>query len=132
MKKLLTIIIISVQLSIAKVEVIASETCEVETLSYYDIKNLFMVKKRSFDNVSVTVLDNSDKSIYVLFLEKYLKKSPRMMKTYWVRMLFTGKKTAPKKFSIDELKELDTKTKCYMTYTSSDNIPESWTKVSVK
>lgn len=132
MKKLLFITILSLQLLNADIRLIVSQSCQVEQLSFYEIKSLFMLKKRSVNNQSVTILNRSDKYVYDRFLEKYMKKSPRMMKAYWVRMLFTGKKTEPRKISLETLNGLDVNKQCYMSYTKVDNIPKDWHEVSIK
>jgi len=98
----------------------------------HEIKNIFMIKKRSIEDEPVIVLDSYDKEIYTIFINKYLNKSSRKMKVYWTRMLFTGKKIPPKKLSIDELKLIDTNSSCYLTYVEENSIPESWSIINIK
>jgi hypothetical protein len=91
-----------------------------------------MLKKKSIDNEPITILDSLDKEVYNLFIKKYLKKSPRKMKVYWTRMLFTGKKIPPKKLSIKEVTFLDTKNSCYFSYVKADDKPKNWSFITIK
>ena len=116
----------------ADIKIIASPLCEIETLSMYEIKNIFMVKKRSINDVSVIILDSLEKETYNVFIKKYLNKSSRKMKVYWTRMLFTGKKTPPKKLSIEEINLLDTNSSCYLSYIEEKNKPKNWSIIPIK
>lgn len=132
MKNFIIFIILFIEVLHADVSLVASPMCKVSELTQHEVKKLFMLKKTSFNNEDITVLDNSNKEVYEKFLSIYLKKTPRKMKVYWVRMLFTGKMIAPKKFSSEELKDLETKNSCYLSYVELENKPEDWSRVVVK
>jgi len=116
----------------ADIKIIASPLCKIENLSIYEIKNIFMLKKRSIAGESITVLDSLEKETYTIFIKKYLNKSSRKMKVYWTRMLFTGKKIPPKKLSLEELKDLDTNNSCYLSYVKEDAKPKNWSIINIK
>ena len=128
MKYFIILLILFIQSLHAEVKIMIAPTCKLETLTTHEVKHLFMIKKKSINNESITVLDNSDKEIYKEFLKKYLKKSPRKMKVYWVRMLFTGKKVAPKKFSLD----MNTTDNCYVSYFEETEKPSDWKVIEIK
>jgi len=133
MKKFIILIIIFISSLNAEIQIIASPLCKMESLSIYEIKNIFMLKKRSIENEQITILDNSNKETYNIFIKKYLNKSSRKMKVYWTRMLFTGKKIPPKKLSIEELKLLATNnSSCYLSYVEEDSKPKSWSILNIK
>jgi len=132
MKKFIILIMFCVSLLNADIKIIASPLCKIETLSTYEIKNIFMVKKRSINDEPLIVLDSLNKDTYNIFIKKYLKKSSRKMKVYWTRMLFTGKKIPPKKVSIKEISELDTTSSCYLAYVQEENKPKDWSIISIK
>ena len=132
MKKFVILSMFFISFLYADIKIIASSLCKVETLSIYDAKNLFMVKKRSIDNEPIIIIDNSNNEIYNIFIKKYLKKSSRKMKVYWTRMLFTGKKMPPKKLSQEELLSLDTNKSCYLSYMEEDNKPINWNIIKIK
>jgi len=101
-------------------------------LTKSDIRQLFMLKKRHINDESFVVVDSSDTSTYSVFIEKFISKSSYNMKAYWTRMLFTGRKIPPKKFSIDELDELKKENNCYITYVDLQNKPEFWKTITVE
>jgi len=131
MKKFIILIITFITFLDADIKIIASPICKVESLSQNEIKNIFMLKKRSIEEESINVLDSLDKETYAIFIKKYLNKSSRKMKVYWTRMLFTGKKIPPKKLSIDELNSLDTNRSCYLTYVEEDKKLKNWSIINI-
>jgi len=132
MKILIILIIFLISLLNADVKIIASPLCKVEALSRHEIKNIFMVKKRSIANKPVIILDSLNREVYTIFIKKFLNKSSRKMKVYWTRMLFTGKKIPPKKISIKELNILDTNSSCYLSYVEEKNKPNKWSFINIK
>ena len=132
MKNLLILILFMISFLYADIQIISSPECRVETLSRHDVKNIFMLKEKSIEDEPVTVLESSDHETYRFFVKKYLKKSIRKMKVYWTRMLFTGKKIPPKKFSSEELTLLDTNGSCYISYLPVEKKPKDWKILIVK
>lgn len=128
MKYFMILSILILQVLNAEVKVMASPSCKIETLTEHEVKHLFMLKRKSINNEEITVLDNSQEEVYKEFLKQYLKKSPRKMKVYWVRMLFTGKKVAPKKFSEDT----NTTSSCYLSYFEETKQPSEWKVIEIK
>jgi hypothetical protein len=132
MKYLIILIILFVNLAHADVKIIASKSCKVDLLSKKDVKDLFMIKKKSISGESVIVIDSTEKDIYKVFVKEYMNKSLKNIKTYWVRMLFTGRKIPPKKLSLQDITSLDSKKSCYITYAKVDKTPKGWKEITVK
>lgn len=132
MKYLIIILILFSMTLKADLVIIASKTCKIKELSMYDVKSLFMIKKKSINNEKIIVLDSENLKLYETFVDKYLKKSQRQMKVYWVRMLFTGKKVAPKRFLIENFSSLETNKNCYLTYIEEENLPKEWQIIKIK
>lgn len=132
MKKFILLNIFFLSILFADIKIIASHSCKVESLSEQDAKSLFMLKKKSINDESITVVESSDKEIYKYFIKKYLKKSSRKIKVYWTRMLFTGKKIPPKKISKEELYGLDTNNSCYISYLEEFDKPTNWKILEIK
>jgi len=132
MKKTIILIMFFISFLNADIDIIASPSCKIDVLSIHEVKNIFMIKKRSIEDESIIVLDSKDKNTYAIFIKEYLNKSTRKMKVYWTRMLFTGKKIPPKKLSIEELNNLDTHNSCYLSYAEEYNIPKGWSIVNIK
>lgn len=116
----------------AEVEIVASEVCQVEHISQGDIKKIFMLKTTSIEGESVKVLDNADKKTYTDFVETYLHKSLKKIKTYWIRMLFTGRKIPPPKVSLLEFNSTDATYNCYLSYVEVGEKPKNWKIVEIK
>lgn len=116
MKYIIIVSIILLNFLNAEINIVASQACQLENVSKSEVKNLFMLKENTVNGEAIKVIDRSEKRTYKKFVTTYIKKSVRRMKTYWVRMLFTGKKTPPKKFSLIELNTLTDDGKCYLSY----------------
>jgi hypothetical protein len=133
MKNIIILILIAFTFTKAEVQIVASEACKIEFISKSDIKKLFTLKKKAINNELIVVLDTSDKELYKQFIRRYLKKSLRKIKTYWIRMLFTGKKIAPKKLSSNQLSSLEDKGICHLSYVQATiNKPKEWKIIDVK
>ena len=92
-----------------------------------------MLKKRTIARESIKIIDSSEKITYKKFIKQYMNKSPRRMKTYWTRMLFTGKKIPPKKLSSAELNALDSGRGCYLSYIVYKELkPKDWKIIKIK
>ena len=134
MKNLIILLLMVFNFAYADIKIIASSACRIEVVAKSDIKNLFMLKKSLISGESITIIDSSEKTTYKDFLKKYMNKTPRRMKTYWIRMLFTGKKIPPQKLSLDELNSLDdTEFGCYLSYTIDEvSKPKDWKIVTIR
>jgi len=133
MKQIIISTILLLTFSNANIDIVASENCNVKSLSKSDIKKLFLVKKKSVSGEKVIVLDSEESGLYGQFVEEYLNKSVRKIKTYWVRMLFTGKSMPPKKVSVDALKAINDDKTCHITYVNNkDDIPKNWKMITVQ
>ncbi|CAA6813315.1 MAG: Unknown protein [uncultured Sulfurovum sp.] len=133
MKKIIIVTFLLLTFLTANVEIVSSKSCKVESLSKSDIKKLFMLKRKSIANEKIVVLDSSNKKLYHSFIADYLNKSVRKIKTYWVRMLFTGKKIPPKKLSLVELHNLEDEETCHISYVARErDMPINWKIIHVK
>jgi len=133
MKYLIVLTIIFFSFAHAEVRLVGSKGCVVESLSSEDIKKIFLLKKKSIENQRVTPIDRSNRELYYQFITTYLNKSVRKMKTYWVRMLFTGKKIPPKKLSLRGLEDLKDETSCYLSYINKGEAkPKGWKNIVIQ
>lgn len=134
MKYIIVLSIILLNVLNAEVNIVASQACKLETASKSDIKKLFMLKENQLNGESIKIVDRVRKPIYKKFLKTYLNKSLRRMKTYWVRMLFTGKKTPPKKLLLEELNLLCEDEKCYLSYIEEQEMSnmQNWKVLKIK
>ncbi len=132
MKYFIFIIIFLASFLNADIKFIASPVCKFKSIKKNEIKQLFMLKKSSINEENIKVIDNTDRKIYANFTKTYIGKSARKMKIYWTRMLFTGRKLPPKKFSTNRLKNLKDSSTCCVSYVDKKDIIEFWQTILVK
>ena len=88
------------------------------------ISRIFLGKTRGFpgggDAIPVSFKDGSATSKE--FTKSVLKKSPKQLKAYWAKMIFTGKGTPPKQLELDsEMVDLVSKNPSFIGYVASGN-----------
>lgn len=88
------------------------------------ISRIFLGKTRGFpgggDAIPVTFKDGSASSKE--FTKSVLSKSPKQLKAYWAKMIFTGKGTPPKQLEQDsEMVDLVSKNPSFIGYVTSGN-----------
>lgn len=127
MRYLLSILLITITANATTINIIASNGCSFNSITYKSLKDLFMKKTKYYKYNYIEVLDNTN--LYKRFIVKYLKKSPTKMHIYWTRMIFTGTKKPPKKVPDEKLIQVDT-TGCKVSYTSFNYI-EGWKVLNV-
>ncbi len=120
--------------AIAETTVIVNGSLPVNELSEYDLKQIFIGKKRNWKNgdliVPVTLTSgNTHKS----FLNRFLKKSESQFKTYWKKMVFTGKAQALKEFDSEkDLVAFVASTKGAVGYIDSATPHEGMKKINIR
>lgn len=84
--------------AVAEVAVVVSAKSSVATLTAEQVSGIFLGKSRSFPDGSPAVaIDQAESSpIRIEFYTKVLGKDEAQMKSYWSRLVFTGKGTPPK------------------------------------
>lgn len=105
MKKSLFFLLLSSSsiLCSAEVAVIVSSNNSNSNISAADISKVFLGKSKSFpDGTQAIAIDQNDNSAARNeFNDKVLGKSSSQLKSYWSRLIFTGKGTPPKQVAND-------------------------------
>ena len=105
MKKSLFFLLLSSSsiLCSAEVAVIVSSNNSNSNISAADISKVFLGKSKSFpDGTQAIAIDQNDNSAARdEFNDKVLGKSSSQLKSYWSRLIFTGKGTPPKQVAND-------------------------------
>jgi hypothetical protein len=105
MKKSLFFLLLSSSsiLCSAEVAVIVSSNNSNSNISTADISKVFLGKSKSFpDGTQAIAIDQNDNSAARdEFNDKVLGKSSSQLKSYWSRLIFTGKGTPPKQVAND-------------------------------
>ena len=105
MKKSLFFLLLSSSsiLCSAEVAVIVSSNNGNSNISAADISKVFLGKSKSFPDGSqaIAIDQNDDSAARKEFNDKVLGKSDSQLKSYWSRLIFTGKGTPPKQLAND-------------------------------
>ena len=114
----------------AETTIIINESVPVDELSMNDVKQIFTGKKRSWENGDIiipAVLTRGE--THENFLTKFTQKSRMQFRTYWKKLVFTGKAQALNEFgSESDLVEFVAGTKGAIGYIDSDS-PHKGVKV---
>ncbi|MCK5521388.1 MAG: substrate-binding domain-containing protein [Candidatus Marinimicrobia bacterium] len=71
-----------------------------DNLSSADVKNIFLGKKKSWDNGSkIIICTLKSGATHENFITQVVKKQPGQFDMYWKQLVFTGRGTMPKSFS---------------------------------
>ena len=131
MKNLFILILLLISSINADSIIIKTQHCSFESLEEKQIKYIFLGKLTNINNQTITPINSNNEKTYSDFTEKYLRKSPSKVRTYWTRMLFTGKAKPPMSIDIKmDTKQLLLENKCFVTYTENHPI-EGWDKVEI-
>lgn len=115
MMKFILLIIFS-SYTFASLLVVSSKNCNFNNLNQNDLKNLYLGLTTEVNNQEVMIYDRDEKNLHDEFIVDYLKKTPILIKKYWVRMLFTGRGKPPKKITIQEWNDILKDDKCSIFY----------------
>lgn len=134
MKKILSLIILATslvfpQFSYAEIEVIVHPSNE-SILDKTSIMRIYLGKTRAFPNgdeaIPITLAEGNETEIE--FSVNILGKTPKQLKAYWAKMLFTGRGTPPR--------QLDTTNEILSLIANNPNligfVPEGYADSSVK
>lgn len=89
----------------AEILIVTNKNTKIDTLSKNVIRYLYLKKINSINDISLIPLTNKDKSRHEEFVNKILDKSISQYNSYWARLVFTGKKSIPKKLTDNEICE---------------------------
>jgi ABC-type phosphate transport system substrate-binding protein len=110
----------------AEILIIANKDVSETSLSPQEIREIFLGKRVLWsDNSRIRFAASGDPKIHELFLEQYIRLSQADWKTYWKRMVFTGRGLPPQMIPTEaEIIEFVSKTKGSVGYVSSEGIQE--------
>ncbi len=99
-----------------------------DAISQGDISKIYLGKIKKFPGGKQALpLDKSEgEALRVQFLDKVVKKSEQQMKSYWSRLIFTGKGVPPKILSSDaEIVETVSRNPDAIGYVDSSSVNDS-------
>jgi ABC-type phosphate transport system substrate-binding protein len=105
---------------------IVAEGTDTSNVSKQDIRKMFtnrLKKWPSGESVKLTMLKEG--KIHEAFLRNYVRKTGRQYKTYWRRLVFSGRAQMPKQFeTVEEMIEYVKNNKGAIGYVSEETPPE--------
>ena len=120
--------------AIAEPTVIVNKSVHVDELNTNDVKQIFMGKKRSWENgdiIVAAVLESGE--THENFLKKFIEKSRMQFRTYWKKLVFTGKAQALNEFgSESDLVAFVADTKGAIGYIDSASPHENVKVITIK
>jgi len=85
----------------AGVSVVANPDVGDVTLSADEVTALFLAKANSVGSVDASPVDQEGNAVRETFVEEVMGRNESQMKSYWSRLVFTGKGEPPQAFSSD-------------------------------
>jgi hypothetical protein len=113
MKQLLLWITLS-SLTFAKITIITSANSPLKPVTKQELADLYLGKISKIQGLTVTPIDNIEN--YKEFYMKITGKTPKEIKAYWMRELYKGDRTPPKKMSTKNIKALIEKNHLVISY----------------
>ncbi len=103
MKKLLLLAIFSSAL-LADIKVMISNEKSLVSISKEKLADLYLGRTDNINGIKVMPVDN--KESYKEFYQQIIKKTPKQLKEYWMKEMYSGTRVPPKKMSTQEIKQL--------------------------
>ncbi len=104
MKKLMSIFLLLAASCVAAADVaVVVSVDNASAVSTDDLKRIFLGKQKKYsggDSIEL-ILQNASNTLDGEFNEKVLSRSPKQMKAYWSKLIFTGKGSEPKRVAGD-------------------------------
>lgn len=119
----------------AGVAVIAHPSAKVDTLTENDVRQLFMGRMTALpDGSSATLLDLDEAvPVRAVFLRDVMGKTEQQMRSYWTRLIFTGKAQPPKVMgSATDVLRTVSSTPGYIGYIDSNEAAKAKVKILYK
>lgn len=110
----------------AEILIISNKSVPDTSLTDDYVRDIFLGKRGHWsDNSTIHVFVVKEQDIHEKFLEQYVHKSVNQWRTYWKRMVFTGRGLPPKSINTEaELIDQISKTEGAIGYVSSDGLPD--------
>lgn len=102
-KTLVAVMLIPALSMAGDVVFIGNPSVPTTVLNKYDVKNIFLGAKTTWDDGSeIIFVVQKDSDCHTLFLKKYIRKTTAQFSEYWKKRIFTGKGLAPQSKANDE------------------------------
>jgi len=99
-----------------KIFVTISENTDITKISQKELSNLYLKKTDKINNIKVIILDTQED--HEEFSRKVLHKTPSQIHAYWMKQVFLGRKTPPKKYLKAKISQVIKDSKNTIRYSS--------------
>ena len=90
---------------LADIKVMISKLNSSFMVTKEEIADLYLGKTKTIRGIEIIPIDNADKQSYQEFYRKIVNKTPKQIHAYWVREMYRGNKTPPKRLSNHQIEE---------------------------
>jgi len=104
MRAVLLLWMVFSSMAFSDIKVMISNEDRLISVSQKKLADLYLGKTDNIDGIKVIPIDNKDG--YREFYQKIIKKSPKQLKEYWMREIYKGNRTPPKKMTSREIKKI--------------------------
>ena len=105
-------------LSFANINISISHNNKLVSVTKKELADLYLGKIDNIRGVPVTPIDNKEN--YKEFYLKITEKSPKQLRAYWMREMYKGDRTPPKKCSTSVINKMMKDNNKIISYSSSE------------
>ena len=103
--KFLSLIIFLNSLLFCELIIVTNKNSNINSLSKESIKYLYLAKVNKINGVKIKTLLSKNKKLHKEFVNNVINKSVLQYNSYWTRLVFTGRKSIPKRLDMTHIKE---------------------------
>ncbi|OHE03123.1 MAG: hypothetical protein A2513_08135 [Sulfurimonas sp. RIFOXYD12_FULL_33_39] len=123
--KIIVLLLIIINFLNAQIVVVTNKNSHFKEIPKDIIQYIYLAKTNNIDDIKVVPILSSDEKLHNEFCDKVLCKSPSQYNSYWIRLVFTGRKPIAKRYDFNDvvkkLNELNT-----IAYINKEDIKEEW------
>lgn len=125
--KLLTLISIFIFTSLlqAQIVIVTNKESSINQLSKESIKYLYLAKVNNIAGVKIKPLLSNNQILHKRFINNIIDKDINQYRSYWARLIFTGRKALPQRLSKEEIREALNRINTIM-YIDKKNMDSNW------
>ncbi|NOZ90498.1 MAG: hypothetical protein GXO60_04335 [Epsilonproteobacteria bacterium] len=87
----------------ADIKIVTSANSPIKGVTIEDLAKVYLKKKSTINGVKVIPIDNKDS--YNDFCRKVIKKTPKQLRSYWLKEIYRGNKQPPERLSAAQIKK---------------------------
>ena len=109
----------------AEIIMVTNKNSDINTLSKESIKYLYLAKVNIINDIKIKPLLSKNKKLHEKFINNIIDKDIQQYRSYWARLVFTGRKPMPRRLNIQQIEE-KLNEKNTIIYIDKKTIRENW------